>query len=129
MNKIALTKLNPKFKNERQCKNTRCGGYFLSETPQDFCPLCREKGITADGVPVTSEDRVFTEINIGELSKRVAEMDDRLVKIEEIIKTVNKVEAKPKEFKPKKCESCGKKFTPASGNQSICHSCRDILIS
>jgi len=133
MNKNALIKLNKKFANERQCKNSRCGGYFLSEADEEYCPMCREKGIDKVDVERKQEDVLYTEVNVVELAKRVAGLEDRLVKLEEAIKLVGldklRKEPKPKEFKSKKCENCGKKFTPASGNQSICHPCRDILIS
>lgn len=125
MNKNALIKLNPKFKNERKCKNERCGGYFLSETPQDYCPLCREKGFGEDSVVeglITAEEKknlLFDEVNTTKLRIKVNDIDRRLKLIEEHLE-------KKKTFKPKKC-SCGKEFTPVSGNQQICESCREKL--
>lgn len=123
MNKVLLSKLNPKFANERQCKNAHCGGYFLSKTDEEYCPMCKEKGTDKVDIERKQEDVLYTEVNVVELSKRVAEIDDRLTKLEESYQKI----AKSKQFKPKKCSNCGKKFTPGSGNQQICNPCRDIL--
>jgi len=129
MNKHALAKLNPKFKNERQCKNSRCGGYFLSETDEEYCSMCREKGIDKIEVERKQKDVLYTEVNVVELAKRVAGIENRLDKLERSCEPDDEKAEKPKHFKPKKCNSCDKKFTPASGNQQICQDCRDALIS
>lgn len=119
MNNDSLVKLNSKFADERKCKNEKCGGYFLSKEPQDYCPLCREKGF-GNGDVEKDKDLVFKEVNMTKLQSQVDDIERRL-------KLVEGHSDKKKTFKPKKC-ACGKEFTPVSGNQQLCQSCRDKLI-
>jgi hypothetical protein len=113
-----LEKVHPKFKNERQCKNPKCGGYFLSEKPEDYCPLCRKRGV--DKVENNPDNVVHTEVNMTELAKKVAELEAQLAEAKR---------PKPKSFKPKDCANCEKKFTPSAANQQICDPCREVLTS
>jgi methionyl-tRNA synthetase len=109
MDSANLEKINPKFVDERKCKNERCGAFFLDKEPQDYCPFCRERGI------------------IGEENKDVLYKETDTTKLAEEVKLLKK--SPKKEFKPKKCSMCGKKFTPASPNQQICSVCRATLTS
>jgi len=120
MNNDALTKIHPKFANEKQCKNPKCAGYFLSKVPQDYCPLCREKGFGSGDVEEDG-DLVYREVNTIKLQEQVNKIDQRLKLVEERLD-------KKRKFSPKKCTKCGEKFMPLSPNQKICGACRDKLI-
>jgi len=115
-----LEAIHSKFKDEQQCKNSRCAGYFLDKEPQNYCPACRRKGY--DKGPVEENtDIIFEEVNMTKLKERVDGIDERLQLIE---KRFNK----KKTFKPKKCVNCENEFNPTSPNQQLCTECRDRLI-
>jgi hypothetical protein len=121
MDSANLEKINPKFVDERKCKNERCGAFFLDKEPQDYCPFCRERGIIGE----ENKDVLYKETDTTKLAEEVKLLTEKITLLE-----ATKDEKSPKkEFKPKKCSMCGKKFTPASPNQQICSVCRATLTS
>lgn len=115
----SLEKIHPKFVDEKQCKNSKCAGYFLDKKPQDYCPACRRKGYDKGEVD-ENQDIIFEEVNMTKLKTKVDDIDERLQLIEGRFN-------KKKTFRPKKCVNCEEKFKPASPNQQLCNSCRDRL--
>jgi len=116
------TKIHKKFADEKQCQNPRCGGYFLSKEPKEYCPGCEAKGI---GNP--EKEYFYKEVNTENLAKQVAELRERIEVLEKTaLKKANRSHKK-KTFEDKKCANCGKKFTPAAPNQQLCSSCRKAL--
>lgn len=114
-----LEAIHSKFKNEKQCKNSRCAGYFLDKEPQDFCPACRRKGFDK-GEGDKNPDMVFEEVNMTKLKERVDTLEERIEIIEARFN-------KKKTFRPKKCVNCENEFKPVSPNQQLCTECRDRL--
>lgn len=116
------SKIHPKFANEKVCKNPRCGGYFLSEVPKDYCPTCEERGVT----PLPTKDILYKEINTEKLQARITELERKVEILEKTtLRKANRVESRT--FEDKKCTNCGKDFTPTAPNQQICVGCREIL--
>ena len=122
-----LELIHDKFKDEHQC--TACGGYFLDKDKSvERCPRCtrlnRVARIKAPG------DVLYKDVNVSELSKQVAELQEHIAKLSRDQEPENKgVNKKPKTFKPKPCAGCDTEFTPKSPAQKICETCREALIS
>jgi len=119
MDKEALAKIHPKFRNEQQCKNEKCGGYFLDKNQQEYCPACRRKGWGQKEVK-NEGDLVYKEVNATELQAQVNEL-------KKTVESLTQQLTKRKQLKPKKCSQCGKEFVPTSPNQKICQECRSKL--
>lgn len=120
MDNANLKKIHAKFIDERKCKNERCGAFFLDKEPQDYCPLCRERGIADE----EDKDVLYRETDTTKLAEQVKLLTEKITLLEEA-----KEDKPKKEFKPKKCANCGEKFIPVSPNQQICSKCRATLTS
>ena len=121
-----LELIHDKFKIEHQC--TTCGGYFLDKDMSvERCPRCvrlnRVARIKQPG------DVLFKDVNVAELSKQVAELQEALAKLTGNKEPEPEKEKVPKVFKAKPCAGCDKSFTPKSPAQKICETCREELIS
>lgn len=123
-----LEKIHSKFKWEKQCP--ACGGYFLSKEDVVMCKRCIRDGRVNPLERTPEKDILHQDVNTVELSKKVGELEALVDKLTaEKIKTELVVSENPsKVYKPKKCAKCDENFTPASGAQKICSSCRDQLI-
>ena len=64
-------------------------------------------------------------INIIQTSANKIDMVNPILEMVEITGVAEGgTQRKPRTFKPKKCEACGKEFTPNSGKQKLCEECR-----